>query len=150
MVIRILEGVLKGLLKWLYGLCLEMVEYVANALLSVFGMDLEYFEAALPAATDIFTIILAIGWAMLLGNLVFQASKSMISGLGFEGEDPKTLFARTFVFAFLLLASRQICDIGLGISQTLITLLQIPSSVSIHTPRESFFSIGASWLLPRA
>jgi len=146
-VIKILEGILKGLLQWLYGLMLEVVEYIANNLLDVFSMDLAYFESALPAANDIFTIILATGWALLLGNLVFQASKSMMTGLGFEGEDPKTLFARTFVFAFLLLASRQTCDIGLGISQMLITLLQIPSSVSIHTPSESFFNIGASWIL---
>ncbi|MCL1835663.1 MAG: hypothetical protein FWG48_05825 [Oscillospiraceae bacterium] len=142
-----LEGILKGLLQWLYGLVLEMVEYIANSLLDVFSMDLSYFEASIPVASDIFTIILATGWALLLGNLVFQASKSMVSGLGFEGEDPKTLFARTFVFAFFLLASRQICNIGLGISQMLIVLLQIPSSISIHTPQESFFNIGASWLL---
>jgi len=68
-------------------------------------------------------IVIGAGWALLLGNLVFQASKSMISGLGFEGENPKTLFARMFVFAFLLLASRQICNIGLGISNTMITML---------------------------
>ena len=45
-------------------------------------------------------ILLAVGWALLLGNLVFQALRSMASGLGFEGEDPKLLFARTFVFWF--------------------------------------------------
>jgi hypothetical protein len=27
-------------------------------------------------------IIIASGWALLLGNLVFQAAKSMISGMG--------------------------------------------------------------------
>ena len=27
---------------------------------------------------------------------MFQAVKSMLSGLGFEGEDPKLLFTRTF------------------------------------------------------
>jgi hypothetical protein len=54
-------------------------------------MDLSYFEAAIPVARDILTIIIATGWALLLGNLVFQATKSMMSGIGIEGEDPKTL-----------------------------------------------------------
>ena len=31
-----LEGILKGLLQWLYGLVLEMVEYIANSLSSLF------------------------------------------------------------------------------------------------------------------
>jgi hypothetical protein len=92
-------------------------------------------------------IIIASGWALLLGNLVFQAAKSMISGMGFESDDPRELFLRTFVFGFLLLASRQICEIGLGLSSAVIDLLQAPSSVSITLPEENAFAVGASWLL---
>lgn len=51
------------------------------------------------------------------------------------------------MFAFLLLASQQICEIGLGISSQVIGLLQIPTSVTITIPDENTFSIGASWLL---
>lgn len=64
-------------------------------------------ESHAPVVDEIMQILLAVGWALLIGNLVFQALKSMAVGLGFEGEDPKLLFARTFVFAFLLLASRR-------------------------------------------
>jgi hypothetical protein len=74
----------------------------------------------------------------------------MMSGLGFEAEDPKELFARTFVFAFLLLASRQVCDVGLGISSAVITMLRMPpgaSGIFAALPAEDAFSIGASWLL---
>lgn len=142
-----LEGIFKGLVQWLYGLILEIVEYIANGLLDVFSMDLNYFESVIPITGDILNIIIASGWALLLGNLVFQAAKTMMSGLGFEGEDPKTLFARTFVFAFLLLASRQVCEIGLGLAGTVIDLLQVPSSVTITLPDENVFAIGASWLL---
>ena len=67
--------------------------------------------------------------------------------MGFEGEDPKLLFTRTFVFAFLLLVSQQICEIGLGISSQVIALLQVPTSVTITIPDENNFTIGASWLL---
>ncbi|WP_337675901.1 hypothetical protein, partial [Dysosmobacter sp.] len=110
-------------------------------------MDLSYFRMVAPVTNDILSIVIAAGWALLLGNLVFQATKSMVTGLGFEGEDPKLLFTRTFVFAFLLLASQQICEIGLGISAHVIGLLQIPTSITITIPDESNFNIGASWLL---
>lgn len=110
-------------------------------------MDLDYFRRAAPVTDEIISIVIAAGWALLLGNLVFQATKSMMTGLGFEGEDPKLLFMRTFVFGFLLLASRQVCDIGLGISASVIQLLQIPNSVTISLPDENNFNIGASWLL---
>lgn len=143
----ILEGIFKGFVQWVYSLCLEMVQYIANSLLEVFQMDLSYFRQVAPVTDDILSIVIAVGWALLLGNLVFQAMKSMVIGLGFEGEDPKLLFTRTFVFAFLLLVSQQICEIGLGISAQVIKMLQIPSSVTITIPDENNFSIGASWLL---
>ena len=110
-------------------------------------MDLDYFRQVAPVTDDILSIVIAVGWALLLGNLVFQATKSMVTGLGFEGEDPKLLFTRTFVFGFLLLASQQICEVGLGISAQVISLLQVPSSVTITIPDENNFDLGASWLL---
>ena len=110
-------------------------------------MDLDYLYEVAPVTRDILHILTAVGWALLMGNLVFQALKSMASGLGFEGEDPKLLFTRTFVFAFLLLASQQICGIGLGISSNVVQMLQVPTSVTITIPDESNFNIGASWLL---
>ena len=96
-----LEGVFQGLLLWLYDLLIETVEFLADSLLRVFKMDLAYFEARVPATREIIPIIIAAGWAILIGNLVYQAMKSMLSGIGFEGEDPKILFCRTFVFGFM-------------------------------------------------
>ena len=77
-------------------------------------MDFAYLRSHIPVRAEIQQILLAVGWALLIGNLVFQALKSMSTGLGFEGEDPKLLFTRTFFFAFLLLASPQICEVGLS------------------------------------
>ena len=97
---------------------------------------------------DIMQVLMAVGWALLIGNLVFQALKSMASGLGFEGEDPKLLFTRTFVFSFLLLASPQICGIGLSLTAKIIDLLQIPTAVHVTLVDESVFGhLAASWLL---
>ena len=97
---------------------------------------------------EIVQVLLAVGWALLIGNLVFQALKSMAVGLGFEGEDPKLLFTRTFVFAFLLLASPQICEIGLSLTAKIIAVLEIPDAIDVTLVDEGVFgSLGAAWLL---
>ena len=68
--------------------------------------------------------------------------------LGFEGEDPKLLFTRSFVFSFLLLASPQICEIGLSITARIIDLLQVPTAVHVTLVDKSVFgTLTASWLL---
>ena len=115
-----LELIFQGFLEWAYGLALECWQYFSTALLDIMSMDFAYLKSHAPVVDEIMQILLAVGWALLIGNLVFQALKSMAVGLGFEGEDPKLLFARTFVFAFLLLASPQICEIGLSMTSKII------------------------------
>ena len=143
----ILEGIFKGFLQWLYSLSLELMEYAADALLDVFSMDLSYFRQTVPITQDILSILIAAGWALLLGNTVFQAARSMMAGLGLEGEDPRLLFTRTFLFGFLLLASQQICDTGLSISGRVVRLLRIPDSFTLTLPVENAFQVGSAWLL---
>ena len=94
-----LELIFQGFLEWAYGLALECWQYFSTALLDIMSMDFAYLKSHAPVVDEIMQILLAVGWALLIGNLVFQALKSMAVGLGFEGEDPKLLFARTFVFA---------------------------------------------------
>ena len=144
-----LELLFKGLLQWLFDMLIHITEYLANSLLTIFSMDLAYFETAVPVTGDVFNIITCLGWALLLGNLTFQAAKSMMSGLGFEGESPQTLFARSFVMTFLLVFSRQVCDIGLSIAKGVIELLQVPEIVQVPKLSEDTFQVpgDASWLL---
>lgn len=144
-----LEPILKGLIEWLYSMMLDIMSYASGELLGVMSMDLSYFERTAPIITDIVNVFISLGWALLIGNLVFQSLKVMMSGAGFEAEDPKLLFLRTFVFAFLLLASRQICEIGSSITGTVISLLDLPDSITVTVPDESMFSLdgGAKWLL---
>jgi hypothetical protein len=54
-------------------------------------LTLSYFETAVPITKDIISIMMVTGLALLIGNLVFHAMKTMASGMGFEGEDPRTL-----------------------------------------------------------
>ena len=139
-----LEILLQGLAIWLYTLLLGIVEFIGDSLLRVFDMDMAYFEANVPVTREIMGAVIAAGWALLIGNLVFQAMKSMMSGIGFEGEDPKILFCRTFVFSFLLLASRQITEIGLGITRNVNSLLSMPTAVRLGLPPLDIFLIPGS------
>ena len=112
------------------------------------SLDFAYLKSHIPIMGDIQQVILAVGWALLLGNLVFQALRSMAAGLGFEGEDPKLLFARIFVFGFLLLASPQICEIVLGMTSKVIALLEVPDAIHVQLVDGSVFGVfTASWLL---
>ena len=143
-----LELIFQGFMEWAYGLVLECWEYFSSALLDIMSLDFAYLETHVPIINDLMQVLLAAGWALLIGNLVFQAVKSMLSGLGFEGEDPKLLFTRTFIFAFLLLASPQICRTGLDITSRIMSALEIPDAVNVTLVDESIFgSLTAAWLL---
>lgn len=132
----------------MYGLTWECWEYFSDTAIDLMGMDFEYLRTHIPVIDTIRQGVLAVGWALLIGNLVFQASKSMLSGLGFEGEDPKLLFTRTFVFGFLLLASPQICELCLQMTSSVLEVVKIPDAVDIKFADEaSFGGLAASWLL---
>ena len=143
-----LELIFQGFMEWAYGLALECWEYFSSSLLDIMSMDYAYMKSHVPVMVSIAQVLLAVGWALLIGNLVFQALKSMAVGLGFEGEDPKLLFTRTFVFAFLLMASPQICEVGLSLTARIIELLEIPDAINVTLVDEGMFgSLGAAWLL---
>ena len=140
---------MKGLIEWIYSLIEDMADFVFGDIIDVMTMDMDYFKKAAPIVNDISEIILALGWALLLGNLVFQLLKSIMSGAGFEGEDPQMLFMRTFAFGFLLLASPQICEMCTKMTGTVVTYLNIPRSFVFSPPTGTMFSAagGVSWLI---
>ena len=143
-----LELIFQGLIEWLYGLILEAWEYFSSSLLDIMSMDFAYLEEHIVLLPTIRSALQAIGWALLIGNLIFQAAKSMMSGLGFEGEDPKLLFTRTFVFSFLLMASPQICTLLLDMTSKAIEVLRVPTAVHITLADDATFEgLAAAWLL---
>ena len=112
------------------------------------SLDFAYLREHMPVIDTIRQIVLGVGWALLIGNLVFQATRGMAAGLGFDAEDPKLLFTRTFAFSFLLVASPQICELGLNMTSTVIELLQMPDAVDVTFADEaSFGGLTGSWLL---
>ena len=143
-----LELLFQGFVEWLYGLTLECWEYFASVLFDLMSLDFAYLREHMPVIDTIRQIMLGVGWALLIGNLVFQATRGMAAGLGFEAEDPKLLFTRTFAFSFLLVASPQICELGLNMTSTVIELLQMPDAVDITFADEvSFAGMAGAWLL---
>ena len=143
-----LELLFQGFVEWLYGLILECWEYFASVLFDIMSLDFAYLQEHIPIIDTIRQIMLGVGWALLIGNLVFQATRGMAAGLGFDAEDPKLLFTRTFAFSFLLVASPQICELGLNMTSTVIELLQMPDAVDITFADEASFSgMAGAWLL---
>ena len=143
-----LELLFQGFIEWIYGLILECWEYFASVLFDLMSLDFAYLREHIPIIDTICQIMLGVGWALLIGNLVFQATRGMAAGLGFDAEDPKLLFTRTFAFSFLLVASPQICELGLNMTSTVIELLQMPDAVDITFADEaSFGGLTGSWLL---
>ena len=143
-----LELLFQGFIEWIYGLILECWEYFASVLFDLMSLDFAYLREHIPIIDTIRQIMLGVGWALLIGNLVFQAMRGMAAGLGFDAEDPKLLFTRTFAFSFLLVASPQICELGLNMTSTVIELLQMPDAVDITFADEaSFGGLTGSWLL---
>lgn len=143
-----LEGILQGLIQWIYGLFLDLMTFCADALLGIMSTDLQFFEESVPIVPILYGIFIAVGWGLLIGNCAFQAIKAMFAGFGFETESPAILLLRTFLFGFLLIFADSICEIGLSIGKRVIDLLGIPESVALTMPEEAMFSgAEAPWLL---
>ncbi len=140
--------ILKDLVLWLFGLFLDLMNYCADALLGLINTDLSYFESNVPIIVKLYGVFVAIGWGFLIGNCAFQCLKAMFAGLGFETESPAILLVRTFLFGFLLIMSKQVCEMGLSIGKTLMELIGLPEKASITFPDDSMFpDLTSSWLL---
>lgn len=140
--------ILKDLVLWLFGLFLDLMNYCADALLGLMNTDLSYFESNVPIILKLYGVFVAIGWGFLIGNCAFQCLKAMFAGLGFETESPAILLVRTFLFGFILIMSKQVCEIGLSIGKTLMELIGLPEKASITFPDDSMFpDLTSSWLL---
>lgn len=140
--------ILKDLVLWLFGLFLDLMNYCADALLGLMNTDLAYFESNVPIIVKLYGVFVAIGWGFLIGNCAFQCLKAMFAGLGFETESPAILLVRTFLFGFILIMSKQVCEIGLSVGKTLMELIGLPEKASITFPDDSMFpDLTSSWLL---
>ena len=72
-----LELLFQGFIEWIYGLILECWEYFASVLFDLMSLDFAYLREHIPIIDTIRQIMLGVGWALLIGNLVFQATRGM-------------------------------------------------------------------------
>ena len=72
---------MKGLIEWIYEMVVSIMEYAAKELVGVMSMDMSYFEKTAPVIKDITNIILALGWGLLIANMVFQSLKVISTDL---------------------------------------------------------------------
>ena len=82
-----LELIFQGFMEWAYGLTLECWEYFSSSLLSIMSMDYAYMKSHVPVMVSITQVLLAVGWALLIGNL-FKPSKVWQSASALRGKTP--------------------------------------------------------------
>ena len=70
-----LEPIFRGLIEWLYGMILEAWDYFFGVFMDVLSVDFDYLKDSLPIIPEIMKVMVAVGWALLLGNLVFQRER---------------------------------------------------------------------------
>ena len=75
-----LELIFQGFLEWAYGLALECWQYFSTALLDIMSMDFAYLKSHAPVVDEIMQILLAVGWALLIGESGFQVAQSIGGG----------------------------------------------------------------------
>ena len=95
-----LELLFQGFIEWIYGLILECWEYFASVLFDLMSLDFAYLREHIPIIDTIRQIMLGVGWALLIGNLVFQATRGMAAGLGFDAEDRSCFLPGRLPFRF--------------------------------------------------
>ena len=146
--VEILNGIFQSFFEWQFGLFLTLLSFIANSFIQVMTMDTSFFEQYAPIVLELHDTITAVGWALLLGNLVFQAMKIMMAGSGVQAENPASLIARTGLYGFLLLCSRQIFGLGLGMGARVIKLIEIPTVIKVTTPDPSILGdMDGSWFI---
>ena len=119
-------GILSGVVSYLFGLALNLLDAAINGFLGALGFDLDTFEHYFPAAADYQEVIVGFGVGLLLIMLVFQLFRNFGVMLDMEAEDPLKILGKTTLFLGMILYSRSIVN-------TLLGLLADPYAIFLNT-----------------
>jgi len=108
-------GILSGVISYLFGLGLNMLDAVINGFLKALGFNLDTFEKYFPAAKEYYDVIIGFGVGILFIMLVFQIFRNFGIVLDFEAEDPLKMVGKTALFFGMIINSRSITNIILGL-----------------------------------
>jgi hypothetical protein len=119
-------GILSGVVSYLFGLALNLLDAAINGFLGALGFDLDTFEHYFPAAADYHEVIVGFGVGLLLIMLVFQLFRNFGVMLDIEAEDPLKILGKTTLLLGMILYSRSIVN-------TLLGLLADPYAIFLNT-----------------
>lgn len=120
-------GILSGVLSYLFGLALNLLDVAISGFLGALGFDLDTFESYFPAAADYHEIIVGFAVGILFIMLIFQIFRNFGVVLDMEVEDPLKLLGKTALFFGMIMYSKSIVNF-------IIQLLVDPYSIFINAP----------------
>jgi len=103
-------GILSGVVSYLFGLVLNLLDACIDGFLGALGFDLDTFESYFPAARDYHDVIIGFAIGLLFIMLVFQIFRNFGVVLEMEVEDPLKMVGKTALFLGMIVYSRSIME----------------------------------------
>ncbi|MCL2588366.1 MAG: hypothetical protein FWD84_03050 [Oscillospiraceae bacterium] len=104
-------GILSGILSYILGLALNLLDVAVDGFLAALGFDLDTFEAYFPAASAFHDVIIGFAVGLLFIMLIFQIFRNFGIVLDMEVEDPLKMVGKTFLFFGMIIYSRSITNL---------------------------------------
>ncbi len=108
-------GILSGIVSYIFGLMLNLLDAAIDGFLGALGFDLDTFETFFPAAQDYYEVIVGFGIGLLFIMLIFQVFRNFGVMLDIEAEDPLKILGKTALFYGMIVSSRSITNFILGL-----------------------------------
>lgn len=124
-------GILSGIVSYLFGLALNLLDAAIAGFLGALGFDLGTFEEYFPAVTAYYEVIIGLGVGLLFMMLIFQIFRNFGVMLDMEAEDPLKMLGKTALFFGMIMYSRSITDF-------IIRLLVDPYSIFINVAPDPY------------
>ena len=119
-------GILSGVVSYIFGLALNLLDAAIDGFLGVLGFDLGTFETYFPAASQFNEVITGFAIGLLFMMLIFQIFRNFGIMLDMESEDPLKMVGKAALFFGMIVHSRSIVDF-------IIRLLVDPYSIFLNT-----------------
>ena len=108
-------GILSGVVSYLFGLALNLLDAAVNGFLGALGFDLDTFEQYFPAAASYHEVIVGFAIGLLMILFLFQLFKNFGIVLDIEAEEPLKMLGKTTLFLGMIVNSRSIINLILGL-----------------------------------
>lgn len=124
-------GILSGVLSYLFGLSLNLLDAAIGGFLGALGFNLDTFETYFPAAREFHDVIIGFAVGLLFIMLIFQIFRNFGIVLDIEAEDPLKMVGKTALFFGMILYSRSIVNF-------ILRLLTDPYAIFLGTASDPY------------